>query len=156
MKPLNTLSGSEASYSTSLAAYPTKIRNMKRNRHLAKSIHDAGWGIFLRWVRYYGGIHGVPVLAVEPAWTSQKCSRCRRMVKKSLSMRTHICPGCGLILDRDQNAARNILQIALQGTVGQTETSGLPENAWGEVAATALSERALQQAISPNQEPPVL
>ena len=131
-----------------------KIRNMQRNRHLAKSIHDAGWGTFLRWVRYYGGIHGVPVLAVEPAFTSQECSRCRRMVKKSLSMRTHVCPGCGLILDRDQNAARNILQKALQGTVGQTETSGLPENAWGEVAATALSERALQQAISRNQEPP--
>ena len=78
------------------------------------------------------------------------------MVKKSLSMRTHVCPGCGLILDRDQNAARNILQRALQGTVGQTETSGLPENAWGEVAATALSEMALQQAISRNQEPLVL
>ena len=133
-----------------------KIANMKRNRHFAKSITDAGWGIFLRWVRYYGGIHGVPILAVEAAWTSQECSRCGRMVKKSLSMRTHICPGCGLILDRDQNAARNILQKALQGTVGQTETSGLPENAWGEVTATALSAKTLQQAISRNQESPVL
>jgi putative transposase len=143
--------------SSDLIAYEDlKIRNMKRNRHFAKSIHDAGWGIFLRWVRYYGAIHGVPVLAVEAAWTSQECSRCGRMVKKSLSMRTHICPGCGLILDRDQNAARNILQKALQGTVGQTETSGLPENAWGEVTATALSAKTLQQAISLNQESPVL
>lgn len=86
-----------------------QIRNMKRNRHLSKSIHDAGWGTFLGWVKYYGLLQGITVLAVEPAFTSQQCSRCRRVVKKSLSMRTHICPSCGLVLDRDYNAALNIL-----------------------------------------------
>lgn len=137
-----------------------QIRNMKRNRHLAKSIHDAGWGTFLRWVRYYGAVQDIPVLAVEPAWTSQLCSNCGHLVRKTLSMRTHICPYCGLILDRDHNSARAILQKALDGTVGHTGTAasspGEAGNAWGEMAATALPERAWQQAISWNQEPPRL
>jgi putative transposase len=59
-----------------------QIRNMKRNRHLAKSIHDAGWGTFLRWVRYYGLLQDIPVLAVEPAFTSQECSGCGRVGKR--------------------------------------------------------------------------
>jgi transposase len=64
-------------------------------------------------VKYYGILHGIPVLAVVPAWTSQECSGCHRIVKKCLSVRTHICPGCGLVLDRDYNAALNILITAL-------------------------------------------
>jgi putative transposase len=96
--------------SSDLIAYEhLQIRNMVKNRHLAKSIHDAGWGQFLRWVRYYGQVHGVAVIAVEPQYTTENCSGCRTQVKKSLSVRTHICPGCGLVLDRDENAARTIL-----------------------------------------------
>jgi putative transposase len=106
-----------------------QIRNMVRNHHLAKSIHDAGWGTFLRWVRHYGLLHDIPVIAVPPQFTSQECSACGAMVKKSLSVRTHICPGCGVVLDRDHNAAKNILQEALSsirgGTVGHTETDRL-------------------------------
>ncbi len=102
-----------------------QIRTMVRNRHLAKSIHDAGWGIFLQWLNYYGLLHDIPIIAVAPHYTSQNCSTCSTLVKKSLSMRTHICPKCGLVLDRDQNAALNILQKALDGTVGQTGTGGL-------------------------------
>jgi putative transposase len=122
-----------------------KIRNMLRNRHLAKSIQDAGWSAFLRWVKYYGILHDIPVLAVEPAFTSQECSRCHRIVKKSLSVRTHICPGCGLILDRDHNAARNILITAFALYPGAQGNSLLlfgGGNAWGEVAATTALERA--------------
>ena len=53
--------------SSDLIAYEDlKIRNMVRNRHLAKSIADAGWGTFLRWVKYYGGLHAIPVIAIEP------------------------------------------------------------------------------------------
>ncbi len=64
--------------SSDLIAYEDlKIRNMIRNRHLAKSIADAGWGNFLRWVKYYGGLHAIPVIAIEPHWTSQDCSTCR-------------------------------------------------------------------------------
>ena len=135
-----------------------QIRNMLRNRHLAKSIHDAGWGTFLRWVKHYASMHGIPVLAVEPHFTSQECSRCGRMVKKTLSMRTHICPGCGLVLDRDHNAALNIVLKALELYLGAQGNSlsffGGKGNAWGEMAATAALARVRRQAISLNQEPP--
>jgi putative transposase len=105
-----------------------QIRNMVRNHHLAKSIHDAGWGIFLQWVNYYGIVHDIAIIAVPPHFTSQHCSECGTLVKKSLSVRTHICHGCGMVLDRDHNAALNILQKALSSnrgcTVGHTETGG--------------------------------
>jgi putative transposase len=107
-----------------------QIRNMARNQHLAKSIHDAGWGTFLRWVRYYGVLHGVSVIAVEPHYTSQDCSACGTRVKKSLSVRTHICPKCGVVLDRDHNAALNILEKVLKemdGTLGHRGTAGSAE-----------------------------
>src|SRR5438128_8215417 len=81
------------------------IRNMVKNHHLAKSIHDAGWGVFMTWVKYYGMLHAIPVIAVAPQYTSQDCSACGTRVKKTLSVRTHICTGCGVVLDRDQNAA---------------------------------------------------
>jgi putative transposase len=89
------------------------VRNLVRNRRLAKAISDVGWGRFRRWVEYYGRLHGVPVLAVPPQYTSQDCSGCGERVRKSLSVRTHVCPRCGLILDRDHNAARMILEQGL-------------------------------------------
>src|SRR6266705_2336424 len=64
-------------------------------------------------------------LKVEPHYTSQSCSECGTRVKKALSVRTHICHGCGVALDRDHNAALNILSKALDGTVGHTGTGGL-------------------------------
>src|SRR6266849_8392492 len=97
-----------------------QIRNMVRNRRLAKSIHDAGWGIFLHWLAYYGRVHAISIIAVPPQYTSQKCSDCDTIVKKSLSVRTHICPTCGLIMDRDHNAALNILEKALSTHRGCT------------------------------------
>ncbi|MFL5667116.1 MAG: zinc ribbon domain-containing protein, partial [Ktedonobacteraceae bacterium] len=57
---------------------------------------------------------GRQVIAVAPHYTSQKCSSCGESVHKSLSVRTHVCPGCGYRADRDENAARNILQRGLQ------------------------------------------
>ncbi|HST88985.1 MAG TPA: zinc ribbon domain-containing protein [Ktedonobacterales bacterium] len=51
---------------------------------------------------------GVTWWPFPPASTSQDCSGCGERVRKSLSVRTHICPSCGLVLDRDENAARNI------------------------------------------------
>ncbi len=122
-----------------------KIANMVRNHTLAKSISDAAWGRFLQWVRYYGVIHNVPVLGVAPHWTSQECSRCGEIVKKSLSERTHHCVHCGLVMDRDENAAINILKKALHWlktqscTVGHTAT-GTPRrvrNASGQKTTTA-------------------
>jgi putative transposase len=132
-----------------LAYEDLKIRNMVRNRRLSKSISDASWGKFLQWVNYYAGVHDIPVIAVPPQFTSQDCSACGARVKKSLSVRTHICPGCGLVLDRDENAALNILHAGLRilfllacvGTVGQTGTSSNEENASGQTASTRRSPR---------------
>ncbi len=129
--------------SSDLIAYEDlQIRNMVRNRKLAKSIHDAGWGIFLQWVKRYGALHDIEVVAVAPHFTSQKCSDCGTMVKKSLSIRTHICTGCGVVLDRDHNAALNILNKALNGTVGHTGTSKQDlQNASGDLTSAASSKR---------------
>ncbi len=108
--------------SSDLIAYEhLHIRNMVKNRHLARSIHDASWGLFLSWVRYYGAIHHVPVVAIPAAYTSQDCSGCGFRVWKSLSVRTHICPNCGLILDRDHNSAVSIREEGIR-TWGHRET----------------------------------
>jgi putative transposase len=121
---------------------------MVKNRHLSKSINDAAWGRFLTWVKYYAGVHDVPAIAVPPHFTSQRYSRCGTLVKKSLSVRTHVCPTCGLILDRDHNAASNILQEAHQlgeqrdRTGGQSETGGQPQNASGQTASTRSRRKA--------------
>jgi putative transposase len=103
-----------------------QIRNMVKNRHLAKSISDAAWGEFRRWVEYFGKVYGGATVAVTPQYTSQNCSNCGEIVNKSLSTRTHVCSHCGHVQDRDHNAAINILRKGLN-TVGHT---GL--KAWGE------------------------
>ncbi len=129
--------------SCDLIAYEDlQIKNMVKNRKLAKSIHDAGWGIFLQWLARYGFLHEIPIIAVPPHYTSQKCSDCDTIVQKSLSIRTHICTGCGVVLDRDQNAALNILSKAVNGTEGHSGTSGpVPQNASGDLTSTAPSKR---------------
>ncbi len=119
-----------------------QIRNLVKNHHLAKSIHDAGWGTFISWVKAYGLMHAIPVIAVAPQFTSQECSACGAMVKKSLSVRTHICTSCGVVLDRDHNAALNILTKALECTLGHRETSSSEGNASGQTASTHKPKRA--------------
>jgi putative transposase len=123
-----------------------QIRNMVKNHHLAKSIHDAGWGTFLRWVKYYGVMHAIPIIAVAPQFTSQECSACGALIKKSLSVRTHICTSCGVVLDRDHNAALNILAKAVERTLGHRETSGSPENASGQWATTRTPKWATSKS----------
>jgi putative transposase len=90
-----------------------KVRNMVKNHHLAKSISDAAWTQFREWLEYFGRVFGVPVIAVQPHYTSQDCSNCGEKVTKTLSTRTHKCPHCGFAKDRDINAAINILKKAL-------------------------------------------
>jgi putative transposase len=89
-----------------------QIRTLVKNHSLAKSISDASWARFLWWAQHYAHAHGIVAVAVPPRWTSQTCSGCERRVWKSLSVRTHRCPHCGLLLDRDHNAALNILQAS--------------------------------------------
>ncbi|HEY9846088.1 MAG TPA: RNA-guided endonuclease TnpB family protein [Candidatus Caenarcaniphilales bacterium] len=114
--------------SNDLVAYEDlQVRNMVRNRKLAKSISDAAWSAFREWLEYFGKIFGVATVAVTPQYTSQNCSKCGSVVKKSLSQRTHRCGHCGFVLDRDWNAAINILELALR-TVGHTGTKASGEN----------------------------
>jgi putative transposase len=97
-----------------------QVANMGRNRHLAKSISDAGWAQFRAILTYKAACAGKRVAAVPAQYTSQDCSGCGERVKKSLSVRTHVCPSCGLVLDRDENAAINIQWAgqALRGVAG--------------------------------------
>jgi len=86
-----------------------KITNMVRNHCLAKSISDAGLGRFIGMIAYKVEGTGGQLIQVNPRGTTQNCSRCGEQVKKTLSDRIHECPSCGLIMDRDLNAALNIL-----------------------------------------------
>ncbi|TAN84371.1 MAG: transposase, partial [Phormidium sp. SL48-SHIP] len=108
--------------SNDLVAYEDlRVRNLVKNHNLAKSISDAAWSTFRQWVEYFGKVFGVATVAVPPQYTSQSCSNCGEKVKKSLSTRTHRCPHCGFVADRDHNAAINILELGLC-TVGHTGT----------------------------------
>jgi putative transposase len=109
-----------------------QIANLVRNRYLAKSISDAGWAQFRTILEAKAAWAGRRVVAVRPAYTTQDCSGrlpdgriCVERVPKSLSVRTHICPVCGYIADRDVNAAANILRAgqALQGAVAVAAVS---------------------------------
>ena len=80
---------------------------------LNKSILDACWGEFFHILRYKAKALCKVVVAVPPRFTSQKCSVCGRMIRKSLSIRTHQCE-CGYVADRDLNAALNIKRLGLE------------------------------------------
>jgi putative transposase len=116
-----------------------RVKNMVRNHCLAKSISDAGWYQFRVWLEYFGKVFGRATVAVNPAYTSQECSSCGVIVKKSVSTRTHVCQ-CGCVLDRDENAAINILNKGLS-TVGHTGRSALDvEIAWGDKPSIPTGE----------------
>jgi hypothetical protein len=104
-----------------------KVQGLARSM-LAKSVNDAGWAQFLRILALKAEEAGRVFLRVAPAGTTQRCSGCAELVAKSLHERSHACTACGLRLDRDENAARNILQLA-QGPDGafRRKRWGLPE-----------------------------
>ncbi len=132
-----------------------RIKNLVKNHCLAKSINDAAWYQFREWIEYFGLKFGKITIAIPPNYTSQNCSNCGEVVKKSLSTRTHQCK-CGCVLDRDENAAINILKKGLS-TVGHTGTFGLdPINTWGENTSTFSEVILSKQVISVNQESPRL
>ncbi len=117
-----------------------QVRNMVRNHHLAKSISDAAWSLFVDWVKYYAQIFGKVQQPVPPQNTTIDCFDCKQPVPKTLSTRTHVCPHCGSVRCRDENAAWNILEKGLRlagiNTVGHTE-----------INASGQNDRYLNQAI---------
>ena len=112
-----------------IAIEDLRVATMVKNRHLSKSIGDAGWRAFRMWLEYLARVYGKVVVAIPPAYTTQECSRCGTLVRKTLSERTHVCPKCGLVLGRDHNAAVTILSRGLallaQTTVGHDGKSRL-------------------------------
>jgi putative transposase len=92
---------------------------------LNKSILDAGWGSFIELVKHKAEWAGVTVYEVDPRKTSQICSACHEEGEhKDLSIRTHVCVHCGVVLDRDHNAAVNILDRGLGRSLRETASPG--------------------------------
>ena len=102
-----------------------KPSNMVKNRYLAKSISDASWGMFFDWCNWLAKRDGKHFHQVPPQNTSQTCSECcqKSPITLKLSERMFHCKSCGLKLERDHNAALNILHraaCALRGGVWDT------------------------------------
>jgi len=101
------------------------ISGMLKNRHLAKHIQDHAWGKLIQFTQSKAAKAGKVVELVDARYTSQKCSQCGIMVPKTLADRTHLCPNCGLEMDRDINASLNIRTLGLRGRAYQDPTSAL-------------------------------
>jgi len=91
------------------------IKGMVQSPTLAKSIHDASWGLLAHALTCKAESAGKWAVSVDPRGTSQRCSRCGESPtqKKTLSDRAHLCDVCGLAMDRDENAALNIDALGL-------------------------------------------
>ena len=97
-----------------IAVEKLDVKEMQKNRRLAKSIADVAWSLFRHCLKYKAEEAGIGFKAVDPDYTSQDCSACGHREKKPLSQRVHHCKVCGYKTDRDHNAAINILTLGLQ------------------------------------------
>ena len=107
-----------------IAVEGLNIQRMLGSRWMSRAIADAAWGGFLATLKHKAESAGAEVVEVDPRGTSQQCSGCGETVKKDLSVRVHRCPHCKLVLDRDENAARNILNRALLARTGPAGANG--------------------------------
>jgi putative transposase len=94
-----------------IAIEALQVKGLARS-NLAKDVQDASWTKFISFLRYKAARAGARLIEVDPRNTSQDCSGCGAKVPKELGDRQHECPHCGLSIDRDLNAARNILHRA--------------------------------------------
>ena len=97
-----------------LAVEALVVRNMVKNPKLAKSIADASWSTFFAHLLCKAEEAGREVVRVSPAYTSQTCSVCGHRQPMPLSLRVYECPRCGLVIDRDHNGSKNILEEGLK------------------------------------------
>ena len=130
------------------------IKGMVKNHCLAKSINDASWSLFRSRLEYFADKFNSEVVAVNPRMTSQKCSDCGVIVKKSLSTRSHVC-SCGCNLQRDVNAAKNILNL-VSDTLRDAKASlgHKRSNASGVGVTTLVGASLLDQIPTMNEESP--
>ncbi|MBU4266236.1 MAG: transposase [Candidatus Altiarchaeales archaeon] len=89
------------------------VREMMQSSYNAKNTADSSWSTFTQILSYKAEGAGRTFMEVDPKNTTQNCSRCGNRVYKQIWIRTHNCPTCGLLMDRDHNAAINILNKAL-------------------------------------------
>lgn len=92
------------------------LRGCKKNHKLAQSISDASWGAFLTMLTYKAEMNDKQVVKIGRYYPSSKTCHCCGYVKEDLTLRDRewICPVCGEVLDRDTNAAMNILSEGLK------------------------------------------
>ena len=100
-------------HSANLAVEDLRIPNMVRNRRLARVIHEQQWGAIVRMLGYKAESAGGSVTTVAPHHTTRECSACGHRRDITLAVHVYRCTVCGLVLDRDVNAARNVLQRAM-------------------------------------------
>ena len=112
-----------------LVAEDLSVLNMVQNKHLSKSISDASWGIFFKWCADIAERDGLHFHQVDSKNTSQTCSSCGKKSSKKLSLaiRSFECQYCGMSLDRDHNAALNILFKAAAAFRGERWVTTLNE-----------------------------
>jgi len=97
-----------------VAVEALEIRSIIKKTYNSRNIHDASWSKFLQMLEYKAESAGIQLVRVEPRGTSKTCSGCEEEVPKKLWDRIHKCNNCGLTLDRDYNAAINILKKGLR------------------------------------------
>jgi len=114
-----------------------KLQNMNKNHCLARHIMDSSWGMFKQMLQYKSN----RLVEVDPYNTSVSCSRCGNLVPKTLAIRLHECDLCGSVLDRDHNAALNILQKGMQYILSMQH---------GEVTPVETLSRVVEAGTSPH------
>lgn len=97
-----------------IAVENLNVKGLART-NIARSVHDAAWAKLKSMLAYKAERAGGLLIEVDPRFTSQDCSGCGERVPKDRAAREHSCPSCGLVLDRDVNAAKNILHKAKLG-----------------------------------------
>ena len=120
------------------------MRGMSRNRCLARSILDEGFGAFRTMLEYKAKLYGARVVVADRFFASSKaCSFCP-FVKQSLSLstRTYVCDDCGAVVDRDENASRNLEFMAASAAV----------SAGGEARSGAVRKSRVKRALMKQEQ----
>ena len=125
-----------------------KIQSMQGNRCVSKSIADAGWGMLRNALTYMASLSEGVTAIVDPRGTSQVCSGCGVRVEKGLGERIHRCPLCGLTVDRDVNAARNVLKRGLEIDLERAEYTPEGARGAGQVASVKQEARGFSMGSS--------
>ena len=132
-----------------LVAEDLRVSNMVKNKYLSKSISDASWATFFKWCADIAERDGLHFHQVDPKNTSQNCSCCGQKAPKklALSVRTFNCGYCGNTMDRDHNAARNILFRAAAALRGERWVATLSETRNKNEARDAGLQNATQLTL---------